>query len=117
MREEANPNQADRTGHTPLHYAVSTDCSASPQDGERSLETVQAFVDAGAELDRPAHKGITLIGIAAYHGHEDVVRFVITAGTDAEPVRLEPTPLQRRKMERRRYSLPANIAMSPRSSL
>ena len=78
----------DGTGDTLLGLAITQRHSAGVSDDH--LAIVQAFVDAGADLEGMTDHGMFPLGVAAWLGRLPIVELLITAGADidAEP---EPT--------------------------
>ncbi|OQA34461.1 MAG: Ankyrin repeats (3 copies) [Betaproteobacteria bacterium ADurb.Bin341] len=70
----ASPNQADGSGNTPLHYAVET--------GDESL--IADLIAAGADIN-PVGGERSLLGVAVWAGHLDLVPGLIGKGAKARP--------------------------------
>jgi ankyrin repeat protein len=65
--EDANPNQRDHTGRTPLQLAVS--CSTP--------EIVQALIDADARLVARMANGYTALHLAAERGDVSIIKSIL----------------------------------------
>jgi uncharacterized protein len=76
VSEGYNPNQADRNGWTPLHFAAQ----------ECSLEAVKALLALGVDIDAQDSNGNTPLSNAVfgYTGEGSVVMALLEAGADPE---------------------------------
>ena len=68
----ADPNKADKTGHTPLHFTA--------RWGYKDV--VELLMDRGAEVDMPNEWGSTPLHYAAWWGNKDAVRVLLDGGAD-----------------------------------
>ena len=72
LAEAADPNEADRYGWRPLHFAV-------PLAG---LEVVSALLANGADVDARTGSGATALHLAASQAPESVVSALLDSGAD-----------------------------------
>ncbi|KAJ3116960.1 Serine/threonine-protein kinase ht1 [Phlyctochytrium bullatum] len=75
----ANANTRDRSGRTPLHYAVHAHQVQGPQGVH---DTFGALLAAGADVDAADVKGDTALHLAAVAMHGQTVRVLLDAGAD-----------------------------------
>ena len=71
---DADKDQAENSGETPLHIAA--------QNGK--LEVVRHLVEVVADKDQAHNEGATPLYIAAQTGHLDVVRYLVEVGADKD---------------------------------
>jgi hypothetical protein len=64
----------------PVNFAGYTALHEAAHRGNNSL--VQAFIPAGADVNRPALAGYTPLFVASMYGHTDIVTMLLDAGAD-----------------------------------
>lgn len=69
LDKEANPNEVDNNGWTPLHYAA-----------KGSLDAARLLVERGANINAEDNFGKKPIHRAAEEGHRDIVEFLMRQG-------------------------------------
>jgi ankyrin repeat protein len=67
----ANPNEVNSRGETALHWAMWRG---------RSVETITALLDSGAELEAKRHDGHTAYSMAVERGRQDIVALLEARG-------------------------------------
>ena len=76
MKIEISEQQEERYAEL---QAIALDAA---RDGE--LDTLSPMIEAGIEKDLCDTKGNTLLMLASYHGHDEVVKFLANVGADIE---------------------------------
>ena len=72
LRDGADPNAADRGGHTALYNAAY----------ETQVGCLEALCEAGADLDKAARNGRTPLIVAAMYGSTATVGWLLARGAD-----------------------------------
>ncbi len=103
LADGADPNEADRYGWRPLHFAV-------PLAG---LEVVSGLLAVGADVDARTASGATALHLAASQSPVSVVSALLSAGADPNAKAGEAgwTPLHYAAREREQSLLPVITAL------
>ena len=75
---------ADSTGLTDEAIELAHRCFDMARDGDAS--GLVPYIDAGLPTDLTDPQGNTLLMLAAYHGHPDLVAVLVTRGADPDRV-------------------------------
>lgn len=98
-QEDADPNQRDYTGRSPLHLAVMT---STP-------EVVKCLIDHGARLTARLADGRTALHLAASRGQTEMIKFLMEKSIENEEVEED-------KQDRRRLASKAPEAEATKSA-
>lgn len=102
-QEEADCNQRDYTGRTPLQLAVQ--CSTP--------EIVKALVDAGARLTARILDGRTALHLAAARGEAEIIKIILDKSNANEEAEQDKQDLRRRARNADSQSQPPATPKSP----
>ena len=75
LNRGADPNKANQTGETPLHFAAHIG----------HLDVVQCLLNRGAEPNTADHEGITAISKAILRGHNEIANILKAHGGTVAP--------------------------------
>ena len=72
LEKNANPNEKDKNGRTPLHWAC--------QEGH--IKIIHLLIEFGAQVNVSCKEGFTPLVMAAGEGHYKIVQELLKAGAD-----------------------------------